>query len=437
MGIDWNRLRYRGDLADVRTLFETYRVEDYLDTVEENRRQVDLRLREQLLSSGIRLTERLSPRIYRLYGEVCSAIDIDFEAEVFCLPDTDINAFAMLDLKESGEFFLIGMTAGALEKLDDAEIKAVLGHEIGHFLFGNNRLNGLICTDDENPAATVLPAFGESLFLRWRKKAEISADRVGLVANRDFEAAARGLLKATFGLSERNLNLDIEALLAQIDEVKDNPELIQATFASHPILPIRLKSLELFSRSQKARAASLKVRGRPLSDKRLEDSVDELIKLTRRHPFDPVAKAVMEVVACGGALVLGADGDVHDEEVKVLIQILHRWFTDEPEDVITVDKAEIEKRLPAAIEVVNEEGGHEDKGFILSRLADVAMADGALVDVEGTVILDIGEALELSSKRTYGVMVGAAQSVGFRTDVRLSRMAQQVREELRVGFGLS
>ena len=84
----------------------------------------------------------------------------------------------------------------------------------------------------------------EDEVVRWRKKAEISADRVGLLASRDFESAARSLLKASFGLSERNLNLDIPALLDQIEEIKGHPELISGAFASHPLLPIRLKSLQ-------------------------------------------------------------------------------------------------------------------------------------------------------------------------------------------------
>ena len=88
---------------------------------------------------------------------------------------------------------------------------------------------------------TVLPALGESLFLRWRKKAEISADRVAVLASRDFKATATALMRVTFGLSERNLNLDIEALISQVDEIRGRPELIEETFASHPLLPIRLQ----------------------------------------------------------------------------------------------------------------------------------------------------------------------------------------------------
>jgi Zn-dependent protease with chaperone function len=434
MAIDWADVRYRGDGADVEELMTTYRVADYLETYEENRRQIDQGVRERLLKDGIRLSQRLSPRIYRVIGEVCQALSLESQAEVFCLPSTEINAFAMMDVRKDTTYSLVGVTAPALEKLEDAELRSILGHELGHILFGNNRLAALISTDAANPSVTVLPALGESLYLRWRKKAEISADRVSVLASRDFRATATSLLKATFGLSARNLNLDVEALVNQVDEIRGRPELMEEVFASHPLLPIRLKAVELFSRSAKAQRAGYPVEGTPLGDDELENAVDDLVKLTRRYPFQPLHVAIMRTVALGGALLLSADRDVSDEEVKILVQILHRWFTDEPETEIVTDRAEIVKRLPEAIELVRAEGQIDDKTFILSRLADVALADGALMDAESALILDIARQMDVPTKVAYSIIVGSAQSVGFRTDVKLNRMAEEIRRSMVTGL---
>jgi len=434
MAINWQDVRYRGDALDVEELAGTYRVKDYLDTFEENRRQIDQGIRERLIKEGIRLNERLSPRIYRVFSEVCQALELAAQAEVFCLPSPEVNAFAILDIRQSGTSSIIGVTAAALERLEDLELRSILGHELGHILFGNNRLDALLSIDKNNPDLTVLPALGESLFLRWRKKAEISADRVGLLASRDFRSTAVSLLKATFGLSEKNLNLDIEALVGQVDEIKGRPELMEEAFASHPLLPIRLKALELFSRSDKARRNGFPVDGPLLADNELEDAVDALVRLTRRYPYKPVHQAIMRVVALGGALLLSADRDVADEEVKLLVQILHRWFTDDPQDEIVTDRAEIERRLPESIAIVNKEGDLDDKRFVLSRLADIALADGALIDAESSVILHIAQLLEVPGKIAFQTMVGAAQSVGFRTDVKLNRMAEGIRRSLLKGL---
>ena len=57
-GVRWDDVRYRGDVQDVEELTRTYRLNDYLDTFEENRRQADRGIREKLIKHGIRLSER-------------------------------------------------------------------------------------------------------------------------------------------------------------------------------------------------------------------------------------------------------------------------------------------------------------------------------------------------------------------------------------------
>lgn len=435
MSLNWDDIRYRGDAADVEELYQSYRVGDYLDTFEENRRRHDQGVRERLIKHGIRLTERLSPRIFRIFGEVCAALEIESRAEVFCLPDPQMNAFAVLDVREEATHSLIGVTAGALEGLEDTELKFVLGHEMGHFLCGHNRLNALLTMDEDNPSATVLPPFGESLFLRWRKKAEVSADRVGLLACRDFHAASRALLKVTFGLSEKNLNLEVDDLVGQIDEISGSPEMIEEAFASHPLLPIRLKALELFSRSDRARRNGCETSGAAIDDDQLEQGVDELIRMTRRHPTRPLHVAMMRMLALGGALVLGADRDVNDEEVKILVQMLHDVFTDEPENEIITDRDEIERQLPEAARIVAQEGDPRQKGFVLSALTRIAVADGALIDSESEQILRVAGMIGVPEKEAYATVVASVQQGGFQTDAKLNRIAGRFRRSFLRGEG--
>jgi uncharacterized tellurite resistance protein B-like protein len=279
-GVRWDDVRYRGDALDVEELTRTYRLNDYLNTFEENRRQ----------------------------------------AEVFCLPAAAVNAFATIDIREARAYSLIGVTSSALERLEDLELRFILGHELGHILFGNNRLDGL------------------------------------------------------------------------------------------------------------------RVEAPCLADAELEDAVDEMIHLTRRYPYRPVDRAMMQVVALGGALLLGADSEINDDEVKILIQILHRFFTDEPDAEIVTDPAEAAARLPQAIAVLNAEGDATAKNFVLSRLTDIALADGALMDAESAVILDLAHQLGLPNRAAYSLVVGAAQTMGFRNDVKLNKMSEEIRRGLQAGF---
>ena len=42
-----------------------------------------------------------------------------------------------------------------MEKLEDLELRSILGHELGHFLFDNHHLDALISDDQNNPRASV------------------------------------------------------------------------------------------------------------------------------------------------------------------------------------------------------------------------------------------------------------------------------------------
>ena len=155
-----------------------------------------------------------------------------------------------------------------------------------------------------------------------------------------------------------------------------------------------------------------------------------LVPLSRRYPTKPLDVAVMHALAMAGVRVMGADADVNDEEVRLLVQQLHSIFTDEPEDVIVTDREEIARRLPEACKVIVEEGDDGTKQFLLSRIAEIALADGALMDKEAEVIHEIAKMLEVPEKVTYAIIVGAAQSVGFRADIKLNRIAAQLRRSL-------
>jgi hypothetical protein len=418
----WNAVQYRGDAADTQELVEKYNVQGFLAARKEQDKAHGASLRDRLLKDAVLLTETLSPRIYAIVADVQDRLGIGGHFDVFCLKDVDVNAFAHIDTSGETERHLIGITSGALEGLEDAEIASLIGHELGHFVFGHNDLLGLLNRDADNPKVTVLPHLGECLFLRWRKKGELSADRLGLIAAGSFEASARALVKAGFGLSDRNLNLEIGGLLSQIEAVKDKPEALEEAFRSHPLLPLRLKSLHLF--------AELLVSNKLQDLPKVEDEIDGLFAWFKRYPRKPVHEAVMRIIAMAGMRIVASEGDMDDEEIRSLIYTLHSTFTDEPEKELIADPAERERRLTEAIDLVNQEGDPDDKTFVISRLADLALADGKLLDAEAGHILEIAEKLDVSGRTAYGIIIGAAQTVGFNVDYRMKEIVHQVRSQL-------
>ncbi len=413
-------VQYRGDRQDMEEIYGKYNVAGFLEARREANRSKASSLKERMLADGVLLNEALSPRIFRILGEVKQRLEIEGAFDVICVKSDDVNAFAYLGEFEGGSEQFIGITSTTLELMDDQEIASILGHEFGHFIFGHNHLMGLINSDPKNPRQTVLPYLGECLFLRWRKKGEISCDRMGMLASGSFEASARGLVKAGFGLTGKNLNLDVDSLLAQIESIKDNPDLVQAAFRSHPLLPLRLKSLHLMAESA---GAGLTREGVAAMD----DHIDRLFDWFRKYPRSPLHEAVMRVVTMAGMKLLACGDSIQEEEIRTLIRILHQHFTDHPEREFLSDLPAREARLRESLAVVNREGGNDDKIFILSRLADIALADGSLMKEEAGYILDIADLLQVQSRVAYSIMIGAAQSVGFTVDYKMRELVDQVK----------
>ena len=433
--MDLQRIRYRGDKADVDLLFKDYNLEGIISTSEERQKLEESNFRNQLLKDGaFLLSEPISPRIFKIVTETKEKLKLEGEYEVFCLNSNSINAFAYVQPAEEKNFFIIGITSAALEELEDLEIQFILGHELGHFLFEHNRMNYLINPNPTGQGVTLLPSMGESIFLRWRKKCEISTDRVGLLACGDFENAARAMLKTAYGLTGKNLNLNVDSLLQQIDDLKEEPEALEVNYRSHPLMPLRLKVMQMFAESS---IFTQIINGKSdISAKELnalEDQTDQWVNWIKRYPRRPLQLATMNLVAAAGIKLIMTEAVIMDEEIKVIIQILHKYFTDEPGDVIheiTQDTKNLDKLIAASVKEISQKGDDRHKTFVLSRLADIAIADGKLAKPEAGIIFDIAKDFGIQEKAAYSIVVGGMSQVGLNIDWKMNSLVRELKAKL-------
>ncbi|MGD8944689.1 MAG: M48 family metallopeptidase [Desulfobacterales bacterium] len=434
--MDLHRIRYRGDKEDVELLFRDYNLEGIISTSEERQKLEESNFRNQLLKDGaFLLSQPISPRIFNIVTETKQKLGLEGEYEVFCLNSNSINAFAYVQPSEDKNFFIIGITSAALEELEDLEIQFILGHELGHFLFEHNRMNYLINPNPGSQGVTLLPSMGENIFLRWRKKCEISTDRIGLIACGDFENAARAMLKTAYGLTGKNLNLDVDSLLQQIDALKEEPEALEVNYRSHPLMPLRLKVMQMFAESP---IFAQVVKGKSdFSDKELnelEDQTDQWVNWIKRYPRRPLDLAAMKLVTAAGIKLVMTEAVIMDEEIKVIIQILHKYFTDEPGEVIQEimqDTGKIDSLIRTNVKEISEKGDDRHKTFVLSRLADIAIADGKLAKPEAGIIFDIAKDFGIQEKAAYSIVVGGMSSVGLNIDWKMNSLVREIKAQLQ------
>ncbi len=181
--------------------------------------------RMMFLGGSIRADHRQHPRVHRLFAEAAASLDVAELPELYVQLSPQINAQCV---GISGPFIVV--TSAAVDAMDDDELRYVLGHELGHLLSGH-AIYRTMMTILANLAVNLawLPIGAMALraiiaaLSEWWRKAELSADRAGLLAGQDPSAALRAHMKLAGGgdLSE----VDTAAFLEQAAEYESAGDL--------------------------------------------------------------------------------------------------------------------------------------------------------------------------------------------------------------------
>jgi Zn-dependent protease with chaperone function len=227
---------------------------------------------QEHLSSGLRVTPRQYPRLYRRFVGLASVLDVPRLPQLFVVSGSSPNAYAMGEVDYS-----VGITGAALDVLTDGEVDFLLAHELGHIkcdhmrwrsvaqalvVLGAGGLTLLVQNSGGGLAGTLITVGGSAALLaaaiaimEWSRKAEFSADRAGLLGCQDLEAAQSTLSKLTVGTLNYPEPIDRSEVLLQADALE---EAIQESVAArmihygrmlsqtHPYLPLRVRDIGLW-----------------------------------------------------------------------------------------------------------------------------------------------------------------------------------------------
>jgi Zn-dependent protease with chaperone function len=198
----------------------------------------------RVLGEAVRVGERQFPRLDGLLARCTHALQIPRPA-LFVSPHAaglDVYTFGGSDEPT------IVVGSALIDKLDDAELIAVLGRECGHVqndhaahlttLYFLRNAGNLLVRWAAQPAVIALR--------RWARRADITSDRAAALCTRDLEATTRALVKLALGPNRLYSDVNVEQYLRELAQPAPVAEVAELA-AEQPILAKRLQALRIFA----------------------------------------------------------------------------------------------------------------------------------------------------------------------------------------------
>jgi Zn-dependent protease with chaperone function len=180
--------------------------------------QYERALRQILLANSVKLGHDQLPEVYRGYERALEALDMSQTYDLYLTQYPFANAAAI----GSGKPMVV-VNSELVQLLEDDELRAVLGHEVGHILSDHVLYRTALLILLQMTSFGPLPLLGglpllavRTALLEWSRAAELSADRAAVLVTRDPLVTCRVLMVLAGGRSSRELNLD--AFLRQATE---------------------------------------------------------------------------------------------------------------------------------------------------------------------------------------------------------------------------
>jgi len=205
------------------------------------------------LAGAVRVSERQFPHIHEMVRDGAYILDLPEVPECYVLQTPIVNAMALGRDKP-----FIVLNSGMIELLDPEELRAVIGHELGHILSGHAlyRTMLLILLQLAARAAFLPIALALTAIIwgleEWFRKSELSCDRAGLLAGQDLDASRRVLMKLAGGAQLSELNPDAFREQAQeydaVPDLRDSIlKILQLQGTTHPFAVVRFAELDYWA----------------------------------------------------------------------------------------------------------------------------------------------------------------------------------------------
>ena len=360
----------------------------------EKRREHAEAVRLDLLKSTYRLEREAQPDLYRLADELRTAMNATGDVTFFAGPATDnINA-ALAYVPGEPNVILSGPV---LTSLDPHELRALVAHELAHFLLYEVDAGELRIAADLIHALSLDSAAGaeyaETARLV-RLYTEVYADRWSAHACGDIAPAIRTLVKAQTGLTE----VSADSYLRQAAEIFAKGP-VRTSQLTHPEIFIRARALQLWAEQGAAAETEIAamIEGPPsiapldlLAQRRVREWTRQCIAALLAPSWfrsDAVLAHARRFFA-DFEPATSSDVDALKETLAAADPSLHEYFCYLLLDFVTVDRDLGEAPLAAALTMARKVGIDDRFRSLAQKELGLTKKALARIDADAERILD-------------------------------------------------
>ncbi|MFN6529804.1 M48 family metallopeptidase [Nostoc sp. ChiSLP03a] len=172
-----------------------------------------------LMGNSIQVGPRQYSTIYQMFRECVRDLDIYPEPTLFVSQNPQANSYA---LGQENPYIVIN--TGILDLLDEAEMRTVLAHELGHIKCGHTILIQMAMWAMSAASALGELTFGIGnivtqgliyAFFEWRRKAELSSDRAALLVMDDLNPVMSTMMKLSGGSNKYANECSLQEFIKQ------------------------------------------------------------------------------------------------------------------------------------------------------------------------------------------------------------------------------
>ena len=389
MAVNLDEIRFSSDLKLFNDCLANESIkkirDDYL-----NHRHEDS-YRKHLLGHSLKICKKLSPKLHRMVMQAAEKVGFkNKQIEVYVYNSPDQNATCYYDGQNQ---IILTFSSALLQSMSDDELNFVIGHELGHAVFEHSSLPSSGIAEDAKCSAS-----DAMMLMSWSRRAEISADRMGLYVCADKDAAISSFLKLSCGVSSPIIDFDLQEYSKQIQDLKSlstNLEDTSLCYASHPFNPIRVVAVNLYSNTEHfAGSADLAA-----TFAEIDAEINELLDFMEPVASDQKKNLSDEFVMWAGVLVACADGEFSGhEKANLKEQVGEEKFAqymttlDAQDDIEAYARTQID-RLVDTIKTLSA----PDCCSIVQRLVVVARADQEIHSQERAVLEEVASKLSVDA----------------------------------------